>query len=658
MALLSPLLCQAADLPLEGRIFTVNGILPGAKVMLYTSFNDIQDGQPFAVSNDADSSGVYRLKVPQGEYYVVARGEQDGKRYFAYHGNNPIRVEKDGLWITLQAFAVPEPPVYTPGPTGIKGRLLFRGEPVEGAYVAIHHPDSKTFKRLGVKTESVDSDGRFSLAVPSGKYVVIGKKVASGKSNRPLQNGDLYCYYPSNPVEVREGQTARFDLSCYPKNDRASFVGTPKVKDNKLKTMAEQAMSSGSGIRGRVVDASGKPVPDMMVLAYRLAAPVFMMYHVYHGSEYSAMTDATGTFFIPVVQDGDYGIVARNVLGDGPHSGEIYGLYQGNSRHAVTYKANTLVENISITVGKVMGAPVGSDQEKNKKDRKAVSPRIVGSTRGKPVVLEDSVIDTDTVWQGNILIKGVINVQRGATLTIKPGTTVRFIRIDRDNNDIGDGEIMVEGRLVARGTADKKIIFASAEKKPAINDWSYLQFLAADPGNIIEHCQFENAFAGVMIHYADVRISDTIFKNNNRGIHYNTANMEVEHCTFSDNHVGIRFMRFEGNVKITDNEITRNDIGVLFVRQHVNAVDFEQLNKGKQPPRYERNNIYGNRNYNFSLGDGQDRDISVPGNWWGSSLEQKVAEYIYDSSKDEGLSKIFYEPFLSTAVPGAGVRKR
>src|SRR6185369_11285998 len=147
--------------------------------------------------------------------------------------------------------------------------------------------------------------------------------------------------------------------------------------------------------------------------------------------------------------------------------------------------------------------------------------------------------------QGEIQISGVISVKRGVTLTIRPGTIVKFKRLDRDHNDIGDGEILIEGRLVAQGAADKKIVFTSAEEKPSVNDWSYVQFLASEPGNIIENCRFEYAFAGVMVHYAEVRISDTLFRNNNRGLHFNTADLNVEHCTFTDNRIGIRFMRLE-----------------------------------------------------------------------------------------------------------------
>jgi hypothetical protein len=161
-----------------------------------------------------------------------------------------------------------------------------------------------------------------------------------------------------------------------------------------------------------------------------------------------------------------------------------------------------------------------------------------------------------------------------------------------------------------------------------------------------------------MIHYADVRISDCIFRNNNRGLHYNTANLSLEHSTFTDNRIGIRFMRFEGDVRIFANEISSNDIGVLFVRQHVNAVDFDRLNRGREIPRFQGNNIAGNRTYNFSLGEGQERDVNVAGNWWGSSQREAISASIYDHSKDDSLSSIIYEPFLSAPVRDAGARNQ
>ncbi len=640
----------SAEVAIEGRVFTQAGPLPEAKVSVYQSYAALQAGAPPAATAISDQAGVYRLKLANGAYFFVARGKQDGREYYAYHGSNPVKVDKQELWLTLMATEVESVPSYVEGPSSIEGLVSYKGQPAAGAYVSLYSPESKTFKGLGIKTESADTGGRFSIPVPPGKYVVTARKITDGNSNRPPRKGDLYCYYSRNPLEVKQDRIARIELSCYPKVDRSAFVSAATVRPDEFKTIAERSANSGTGIRGRVTDTGGQPVPGLTVLAYPLTSPVFMMYNLYHGSEFSSETDADGRFLIHLDEEGDYGIVARNILGDGPHLGEVYGLYQGNTRHAVTYKKGTLVDNITITAGRVMAPASGPETVKMENP----PATVVGTPGGAAVLLKDSVITSDTIWQGEIQISGVISVKRGVTLTIRPGTIVKFKRLDRDHNDIGDGEILIEGRLVAQGTADKKIVFTSAEEKPSVNDWSYVQFLASDPGNIIENCRFEYAFAGVMVHYAEVRISDTLFRNNNRGLHFNTADLNVEHCTFTDNRIGIRFMRFEGDVRITNNEINNNDIGVLFVRQHVNAVNFERLNKGKETPRFLGNNISANRNYNFTLGEGQDRDINVAGNWWGITNREKIAETIYDQSKDAGLSRIIFEPFLAAPVPGAG----
>lgn len=650
--LVYPMAAFSSEVAIEGRIFTQAGPLPDAKVSAYQSYADLRTGALPAATTTSDHEGVYRLRLPLGSYYFTSRGSRDGREYYAYHGSNPVKVDKQKLWLTLMATEVEPVPRYVEGPSSIEGLITYKGQPAAGAFVALYSPESKTFKGLGIKTESADPDGRFRISVEPGKYVVTARKIADGNSNRPPRKGDLFCYYSRNPLEVKADRIARIELSCYPKIDRPAFVSAPTIRTDEFKSIAERSAGSGTGIRGKVVDTGGKPVPGLTVLAYPLASPVFMMYNLYHGSEFSSETDAEGRFFIPLDDEGDYGIVARNILGDGPHLGEIYGLYQGNTRHAVTYKKGTLIDNINITAGRVMASAVAPETGGQKK----TAPTVVGTPGSAAVSLTDSVIANDTIWQGEIQISGVISVKRGATLTIRPGTIIKFKRIDRDHNDIGDGEILVEGRLVAQGTRERKIVFTSAEEKPGVNDWSYLQFLASDPGNVIENCRFEYAFAGVMVHYAELRISDSLFRNNNRGLHYNTADLHVEHSTFADNRVGIRFMRFEGNVRITDNDITRNDIGVLFVRQHVNAIDFERLNRGTDTPRFQGNNIASNRNYNFSLGEGQDRDISVAGNWWGTTTRETIAETIYDQSKDASLSRIIYEPFLAGPVPGAGVR--
>ncbi len=82
----------------------------------------------------------------------------------------------------------------------------------------------------------------------------------------------------------------------------------------------------------------------------------------------------------------------------------------------------------------------------------------------------------DTTWEGRIRITGDVYVKQGATLTIKPGTVIRFNRIEpkleeedgRNMVSLGSpyfagAEIIVRGRIIAVGEKDKPIIFTSSE---------------------------------------------------------------------------------------------------------------------------------------------------------------------------------------------------
>jgi hypothetical protein len=86
-------------------------------------------------------------------------------------------------------------------------------------------------------------------------------------------------------------------------------------------------------------------------------------------------------------------------------------------------------------------------------------------------------------------------------------------------------------------------------------------------------------------------------------------------------------------------------------------VDFEKLRKGDQQPRFVANDIVGNHKYNFSLGDGQDQDVAIPGNWWGSVDPSAISDLIYDRDDDDALSRVNFTPYLTAPSPGAGVRQ-
>jgi len=632
----------------EGRIFNESGPMKGAKVYVYRSLEEFYAGEAFLKSGDTDEEGFYKIDAPEGGYYFVARGREKDRDYFAYHGNNPIVVGAEGLWMILLANEV-KPPVYSDGEASLEGIVTLRGRPVADAYVSLYKPETKRLRGLGIKTESVKPDGSFSLTPPNGKYIVVAKKTEGGKKIRPLKKGDLFCYYPQNPVEVKSGQKVRVEVPCYPKSERDLFVEWRPIKPKDFPTVeqiSDRPKYGIYGISGRVRDVEGKPVAGVYVLAYPSEGPVLMLYNVAHGTEYVSQTDSEGKYFIPINADGDYFVIARSALGGSPQNQDIYGIYGDKANNSIHFTKGNVVERIDITAGKAMS-------ENALYALKSVSE--VADTEYKT----DFSIDRDTLWKGVITINGTVSVKKGATLTIEPGAVIKFKRLDRDNNGIGDGELMVEGRIIARGTSEKRILFTSAEKNPEVRDWSYVMVHATGTDNVFEYCEFRYAYSGIQLLYSNGRVADCLFDKNYMGLRINRANIVLEHNTFRDNAIGFKFARLEGNVVVRDNVLTANDVGVLYQQPQQKTVDWEQ---DAVPPADSRlpliagNNIYDNREYNMKLGERKAIDLNFPNNWWGSTTNEKIEELIFDSKQDDTLGKVTFVPFLLKPVEGAGVR--
>jgi len=97
---------------------------------------------------------------------------------------------------------------------------------------------------------------------------------------------------------------------------------------------------------------------------------------------------------------------------------------------------------------------------------------------------------------GDVRVERQPGVSGVSTLTIEPGTTLRFKRGGRLMIQTFVGDSPATGALVAVGTAEAPIVFTSAEETPAPGDWLGIWFgLVPDPGNRIQHARIEYAGA-------------------------------------------------------------------------------------------------------------------------------------------------------------------
>lgn len=259
----------------------------------------------------------------------------------------------------------------------------------------------------------------------------------------------------------------------------------------------------------------------------------------------------------------------------------------------------------------------------------------------EPLVLHKAYITKDTTWSGTVILSGQSVVRRGVTLTILPGTIIKFAWTDEEPDNVGDGELTVEGRLIARGTKEAPILFTSAQEKPAMKDWTFVQ-ISVSRDSIVEHCIFEYAFSGLQVHYSTATIRESLFRYNFEGVRFSTTDIRIEHNDFLENYYGIRCEANGSRTTVTKNSFRENDYAFFPVRKTGSSV------------RFFDNNIESSKVYQTNLGQTQNEDLDLSRNWWGTTDPGEIAAAIFDKRKDAILGKVIFEPFLLAPVADAG----
>lgn len=103
-----------------------------------------------------------------------------------------------------------------------------------------------------------------------------------------------------------------------------------------------------------------------------------------------------------------------------------------------------------------------------------------------PTLTKSGSLADDEIWSGVVLVEGDVIVPKGKTLTIDPGTVVKFSS-NRDWGDTSDfsvenyknyprSKLIIYGNLISEGTPEKLIVFTSNETLPQGGDWFGILF--------------------------------------------------------------------------------------------------------------------------------------------------------------------------------------
>lgn len=320
---------------IEGKVTAPQPIAGGVQIVAYpASATSLQGVSAYQIEAAAEG-GLFRLSLPPGQYYLLARGGG----WFTYYGRNPVTVPPAGL----TNLNLPLVPTTLPTPEaaagvlanlpegGIAGLVLHDGKPVTGATVIVYTDLTSQLKGLGLgMAPPTDENGTFAAPLPAGTYYLVARLRRDHSFFGPLQAGDYFGYYPGNPVVVKPGEVVRLTLP---------LIEVPA----KVEKLADSLFGQTS-IRGRIVDGEGNPVAGVRALLYSDASMLNRPDHV------SPPSDAEGQFILSFPEGGTYYLTARDSLGGAPSPGSLFGRYGGSPEASVRLKTGEALKDIRIVV--------------------------------------------------------------------------------------------------------------------------------------------------------------------------------------------------------------------------------------------------------------------------------------------------------------------
>jgi hypothetical protein len=336
---------------LRGKVTRQGLGIEGARVFAYRSFEDLLAFRPAAESAPTDGEGDYRLELPPGAWYLVAKkrtaagdGPLAAGGLYSFHGSNPFTLPPGpgvtaNFSLARKEGEAARKPAADPGAGSLEGVATSgEGEGMEGVRVTLYLDAGDDFRGMGYAVAPpTDSSGSFRFDfLPDGGYYVVARRRAGGAGAGPLAEGDFYGWYVENPAAVKSGSSVKIELEMVNKGrETANADARPRP--------------SGTRIAGRVTDGSGRAVPGAYAFAYEEAVmshrkPAFI----------SREADGEGRYTIYLSRGGTWYVGARSGYGDAPARGEWYGRYDGAADHSVEVETGGRRDGIDIVVERIL----------------------------------------------------------------------------------------------------------------------------------------------------------------------------------------------------------------------------------------------------------------------------------------------------------------
>lgn len=189
-------------------------------------------------------------------------------------------------------------------------------------------------------------------------------------------------------------------------------------------------------------------------------------------------------------------------------------------------------------------------------------------------VLDGRTVSEDLTLRGTVLVRGSLVVAPQATLRLEAGTQVRFAHAAASGEKPA---LVVLGRIVALGTAQKPVVLEAAFEQPAVGDWAGVVLISTEKKNSLDHCRIEGAQTGLTTRYSQfsgtglairhsqvgIALYDSVasltkaeIQRCDVGLNLSDSEMEMKESLVKENRIGLVALRsalVAGGVKIRNN---------------------------------------------------------------------------------------------------------
>lgn len=296
---------------------------------------------------------------------------------------------------------------------------------------------------------------------------------------------------------------------------------------------------------------------------------------------------------------------------------------------------------------------------------------------------------SDTTWTNDrIYIANNVTVDTGVTLTIQPGTVIKF--------NTGKA-LVVKGTLIADGTLTQPIQFTSNAASPAPGDWGATY--NGNTGGII----FASTSIPAQFDSGGIYVSGSIIRNAvveySKGLTLQSAAPFIDHNLIRQNSGSDGTVFYNGyggasqpiisnnrifsnsgtvvNIQsghaIVQQNLIANNSGGLYVSDSQTVISNTITGNGgtgsdvsatgycvicfaftNSSTRLTGNNIYGNSaTYDVAMLVNATQAVNATNNYWGTTDDTAIRARIYDNEDDLNVGTVNFTPFLNAPDPTA-----